>query len=317
MKTIHTNIIHARSLLLAGSLLLLAGALGAQAATQIKANNTTAINAAGSWNGGAGPVPGSGDIGLWNNTVTAANPVLVGGAMSLGEIQIVNPGGLVTIWDPTMANALTLNGVNGVGIDMSAATQNLTITTNVLTLGGSQTWNIASGRTLTLTGSQSIANGANNLTIAGGGTLAVQYKNASSDDNQQRVGQLDHQWQHAGNHHPGWRLDLCQPLQFLNRHEYRSIDRGRRNGHFERSQQHRHPQSVIRLVDLKSGDIHLLDCRAWNQLPMPDVFQCAADSQRWQLGGFPALKTVPASLPSVARAGQSSVTAHTTAAWIL
>jgi hypothetical protein len=180
MKNTQINtMIHARSLLLCAGLLSLAGALATQAqTTQTKANNATTLTTGSSWV--SGTAPGSGDIGLWNSTLSTAayETVQLGAPMTIGEIQIVNPVGAITIWDS--ANALTLNGVNGVGIDMSAATQNLTISTNFLTLGGSQTWNIASGRTLTLSGTNTIANGANNLTIAGGGTLAVQYKNASS-----------------------------------------------------------------------------------------------------------------------------------------
>jgi autotransporter-associated beta strand protein len=155
-------------------LLLLSGALTTQAGTQIKANNTTAINAAGSWNGGTGPVPGSGDIGKWDSTVTAANTVAVGGAMSIGEIQIASPGGNVSITDATAADILTLMGVSSLGIDMSASTRSLTIA-SPLTLGGSQIWNIKSGLTVTLSGVNDIAMGANVLTVMGGGTMNVNW----------------------------------------------------------------------------------------------------------------------------------------------
>src|SRR5437870_4237945 len=70
--------------------LLLAPKAGATPRT--KANNTTNLNATGSWSGGV--VPGSGDIALWDSTVTGANTVSLGANLNFGEIQINNPGGL-------------------------------------------------------------------------------------------------------------------------------------------------------------------------------------------------------------------------------
>ena len=111
---------HTRNLYQIACLLLLSGALTAQAqTTYIKANNTTALNTSGSWT--VAGFPGSGDIGRWDSTVTAANTVAVGGAMTIGEILIANPGGAVSISDATAANILTLNGVSTVGVDMSVA----------------------------------------------------------------------------------------------------------------------------------------------------------------------------------------------------
>jgi fibronectin-binding autotransporter adhesin len=165
-------------------LLLLSGALAAPAATFFKQNNTTAINSSASWTaitGGttaAGP-PGSGDIGEWDSTVTAANTVAVGGPLTIGEIMIANPTGNVSITDATAANILTLNGVNSTGLNMSAATVNLTIGAP-LTLNGSQTWNIASGRTVALNGVNAWNMGASVLTISGGGTLNVNWSSTTT-----------------------------------------------------------------------------------------------------------------------------------------
>jgi len=169
MKTTHTG-----KFLQIACLLLLSGALTAQAqTTYIKANNTTALNTSGSWT--VAGFPGSGDIGRWDSTVTAANTVAVGGPLSIGEILIANPGGDVSISDATAANILTLNGVSTVGVDMSVANQNLTFAAP-LSLGGSQTWNLgSSARTLTLSGANGINFGANVLTISGGGLLTVKY----------------------------------------------------------------------------------------------------------------------------------------------
>ncbi|MGA3179486.1 MAG: autotransporter-associated beta strand repeat-containing protein, partial [Verrucomicrobiota bacterium] len=140
---------------LAAGLFLLAGALSAQAQTTwIKAANTTALGTSGSWV--AAGVPASGDIAEWNSVATSAGDTLtsMGGAFTIGEIQIASSvAGAVSITDATAADLLTLNGNSStaVGIDMSGATAGLTIGTSI-TLGGNQTWNIASGQTLTING---------------------------------------------------------------------------------------------------------------------------------------------------------------------
>lgn len=112
------------------------------AAPVIKDNNTNDLNLTSSWVGGA--LPGTGDIATWDSTVTGANSVLLGGNLSFGGLALTNPGGAVTIG---AGNTLTL-GTSG--IDMSAATQDLTISSG-LTLSGGQTWNVATGRVLTTT----------------------------------------------------------------------------------------------------------------------------------------------------------------------
>jgi autotransporter-associated beta strand protein len=171
-KRLHDPILSSRAfaiffivtILIAITLLL---APKAQATTRTKANNTTNLNLTGSWSGGV--VPGSTDIALWNNTVTGANTVLLGANLNFGEMQITNPGGLVTI---NAGNTLTLSGVSGTGIDMSTATQNLTLNC-AITLGGAQSWNIGSGRTLTLGGSAAVNNGGFLLTITGAGNTSI------------------------------------------------------------------------------------------------------------------------------------------------
>jgi fibronectin-binding autotransporter adhesin len=143
---------------------LMAGS--AHATTRTKANNTTNLNLTGSWSGGV--VPGSGDIALWDATVTAANTVSLGTDLNFGEIQITNPGGNVTI---NAGNTLTLSGVSGVGIDMSSATQNLLLNC-AITLGAAQTWNVAAGRFLSVGGS-ALNNGGNLLTINAASSSSV------------------------------------------------------------------------------------------------------------------------------------------------
>ena len=65
------------------------------AADVIKANNTNALNLGTSW--ASGTAPTTTDIGVWNNTVTAANTVALGGDLSWQGIRLQSPGGKVTI----------------------------------------------------------------------------------------------------------------------------------------------------------------------------------------------------------------------------
>ena len=156
------------ALILAGSIGALLGSFSpfAQAALLKKANNTDDLNLITSWSGGVVPTPA--DIAWWDGTLLGANSVLLGANLSWGGISITNPGGAVTIG---AGNTLTL-GTSG--IDMSAATQNLTIS-SALTIGaGNQVWNVAAGRTLTLnTGAFSRGVGATLTILGGAGTVAT------------------------------------------------------------------------------------------------------------------------------------------------
>lgn len=106
-----------------------------------KADNTENLNLTTSWSGGV--VPGGASIAQWDSTVTAANSTALGADLSFGGLKITDPGGAITI---SSGNALTLGRL---GVDMSGASQNLTISSG-LTLGvGQQTWAVNTGRTLT------------------------------------------------------------------------------------------------------------------------------------------------------------------------
>jgi autotransporter-associated beta strand protein len=111
------------------------------AATSTKQNNSTNLNLTGSWD----TLPGTTDIAQWTSTVTAANSPALGADLSWLGLKIVSPGGLVTL---AAGNALT---VGASGIDLSSATQNLTINSG-LTLQGQQSWKAAAGRTLNVAG---------------------------------------------------------------------------------------------------------------------------------------------------------------------
>ena len=190
----HFTVFHAACLLMKHSsrllrpcgLLLVAVLLtpAVEAATRTKANNNTNLNVAGSWDA----LPGVNDIARWNSTVTAAtagSPFPLGGDVSWLGIQIVNPGAAVTI---TGAQTITLGGpgVNassypsGASIDMSTATQDLTISANLRLLANSgQIWNVQTGRVLTLNGTTFTRSAGATLNIVGAGTVAT--TNISND----------------------------------------------------------------------------------------------------------------------------------------
>ena len=134
----------------------------AQAVTRTKANNTDALNLTTSWVGGV--VPGVADIGLWDSTVTGANFVTwsTSGTRDWNGVQVTNPGGLVTI---NNAGDRYLRVGSG-GIDMSTATQNLTI--NFFDTNANNTWNVNAGRTLTIS---NYYRDAGDVSLSGGGAI--------------------------------------------------------------------------------------------------------------------------------------------------
>jgi autotransporter-associated beta strand protein len=108
-----------------------------------KANNTDALNLGSSWVGGV--VPTSGDIAVWDSTVTTANTVSMGGSLDFGGIRIINPGGAVTI-NGSAGQVLTL-GPGGI-----EASSGLTINSGptITLILPSTPFNVASAVTVTL-----------------------------------------------------------------------------------------------------------------------------------------------------------------------
>lgn len=139
------------------------GAANAQTGTTVtKAANLNYLNEPASWVGGK--LPGASDIALWDSTITADYATASADAdLSWHGIQITNPGAAVTI------HSIGLLTLGAGGIDMSAATQNLTLSSDIH-LGEAQGWNVGSGRTLAVNGT--IA-GAAGFTKLGGGTVQL------------------------------------------------------------------------------------------------------------------------------------------------
>lgn len=130
---------------------------GAQTAVD-KANSYTSLATGSDWVGTV--VPGTNNIAVWNAGSGTPVPEPLGGSLAWAGIQILNPGGLVTITPD--GNTLT-NGEAGIvgltGIDMSSASQNLSLSNNVVA-NGVQNWNLGPGETLALGGTLSANLGA-------------------------------------------------------------------------------------------------------------------------------------------------------------
>jgi len=143
----------------------------AQAGTTItRANINSTLTAGGAWTGNTAPGPT--DIALWDLTISAANcGRALGASVAWGEIQVLSPSGSGVTIANTASAVLSLNSVSGVGIDMSSASQNLTINNHV-TLGASQSWTVATGRTLTL-GAYTLTLGGYALTLNGAGNTTI------------------------------------------------------------------------------------------------------------------------------------------------
>lgn len=136
-------------------------------AAYVKANNTTNLNIASSWTANSGFPSSTADTATWNSTVTGANTVSLGGAITAGTITIANPGGLVTL---NAATTTTLTVGSG-GFDLSSATQNLDINGPIqIVLAANQPWSVASGRRLA-TGTE--ISGAYVITKNGTGLLQL------------------------------------------------------------------------------------------------------------------------------------------------
>ena len=134
----------------------------------VKLNNTTALDLGGSWTGAT--VPGIYDTASWNGTYTSGS-VSIGTGLSVGRLQILSPSTAITINSGT--GPLTLSGG---GIDMSIATQNLTLNAPV-GLTASQAWPVAGSRTLNLNGVVSDGGAGYGLAFSGSGSTVLAANN--------------------------------------------------------------------------------------------------------------------------------------------
>src|SRR5208283_815802 len=126
------------------AMLLGCGLGSAQAQTVTKADVPDTLNLGTSWVGNTAPT--SANVAAWDSTVVNNTNEIQGGNLSWAGIQILNPATQINIGTNSSGNVLTLGAS---GIDMSAATASLYLT-NAIVVGANQTWNVANGRTLTV-----------------------------------------------------------------------------------------------------------------------------------------------------------------------
>ncbi|MGA0846302.1 MAG: autotransporter-associated beta strand repeat-containing protein, partial [Luteolibacter sp.] len=148
-----------------GMVFMLAASMGGHlhAQTITKADNTDDLNLGTSWVGGT--APGTGNVALWDSTVTAANSVSLGADATWGGIRVDSPGGLVTIGG---ANTLTLEGS---GINMGSSVGEDLEIDSALALSANQTWSLGVTRSITVDGD--LALGANTLNTNVAGTITL------------------------------------------------------------------------------------------------------------------------------------------------
>ncbi|MGC4031096.1 MAG: autotransporter-associated beta strand repeat-containing protein [Tepidisphaeraceae bacterium] len=153
----------------------MAGIVRSAGAAEIVRGAAGALNVTTSWVGEV--VPTIDDVAVWDAGSSGANTL--GADLSFGGLKILSPGGGVTL---SGANLLTLGAL---GIDMSAATQNLTLqptpsTTTGIIIGASQTWNVGAGRVLQVANGSSAITGASGATITKSGAGRVYFNSATS-----------------------------------------------------------------------------------------------------------------------------------------
>jgi len=126
---------------------MLALASVATAVDYTKANNTTALNLAGSWVSAATP-PTINDLAIWDATFTTT-PATIGGDLSLAGIKFNNPGANVQI---NGTSNLTL-GASGIDLTANSGTRSLIIFPKIV-LAANQSW---TGSPLTISGGVDVA----------------------------------------------------------------------------------------------------------------------------------------------------------------
>ena len=141
----------------------------AQATDGVKADNADNLNLSSSWS--SGTMPNASGWGIWDTTQTGARTANLGDDATWGGIKKTTGAYKGTI-GATSGKTLTLMGVGGIGIDLSSAAADFAVAAQ-LKLGGSQSFTVASSRTLTIDGAVGDGGSGYALTKAGSGTLTL------------------------------------------------------------------------------------------------------------------------------------------------
>ena len=129
-------------------------------------SDTTTMSSSGDW---SGVTPTIGQIGLFNNIISAVNASTLGlgGDVAIGGLIFTNNlNGNVTVG---AGNTLTLGSA---GIDMSRANRSVTFN-SAISIAASQIWNITNTQSLTINGA--FTSGGNTVIKTGSGTLFLGY----------------------------------------------------------------------------------------------------------------------------------------------
>jgi autotransporter-associated beta strand protein len=135
---------------------LLCAASSAHAQTWTGATSTT-WQTASNWNAA---VPTSTGTAVFNASSTQNLAITSTAATTIRGLRVVDPAGAISLAGSGMS-------LGAAGIDMAAATQNLTISSGVTILTGDQNWTVAGGRTLAV-GAVPVRNGGANTNNVGG-----------------------------------------------------------------------------------------------------------------------------------------------------
>jgi len=130
-----------------------------------KANNTTALNLAGSWVENLAPSPA--DTLVWGAAVaTAANSnATLGAGLEVAGLRVESPAADVRI---SGASLVLTNGQQGISV---SGARNLYVDTPVATLpGASQSWTVGAGRQLGF--GRAVSLSAGSVALTGAGSIA-------------------------------------------------------------------------------------------------------------------------------------------------
>ncbi|HHY85583.1 MAG TPA: hypothetical protein GYA07_08630 [Verrucomicrobia bacterium] len=132
-------------------------------ATMMIKSDTATMHTAADWSGIA---PSLNEVGLFNNVLSAQNAagLALGGDVAVGGFVFVDLNGPVNV---ASGNTLTLGSS---GMDMRLANHNVTFH-NAIALAADQTWDVPSGRSLTLDGTFISAD--HTVFKTGGGTVVL------------------------------------------------------------------------------------------------------------------------------------------------
>ena len=160
--------------LLAVGAVMIASPVSSFAQTWTGATDATWQNAS-NWNTA---VPTSTGTAVFDASSTQNLAITSTAASTVRGLRVVDPAGAISLAGSTLS-------LGTGGIDMSAATQNLTISSGVTLLSGDQNWTPAAGRVLTSTNVPVRNNGANNNNV--GGLLRVATTGATIISNTTRA----------------------------------------------------------------------------------------------------------------------------------